>query len=86
MSQAIQSTEQTFTVLAVDSHTGQIRVFHVQARNGMHAFSKVAEDESNSVEFVASMPGHLTESVGLVLPGECVVFSETVREQDDVFA
>lgn len=83
---ASSSNEQTFTVLAVESHTGQIRVFYAQARSGMHAFSKVAQDEPNSLEFVAALPGKLTEADGLVFPGECVVYSETVLEQDDVFS
>ena len=75
-----------FTVIASVANEGTLKVFHVQATDGMHSFSVVAKrDQSESLEFVVSVEGIHTETSSLTLPGEGIVCAETVLDQEDVF-
>lgn len=74
----------SFSVLFVAEETGKIGMRHAQASDGYAAIAAVAK-VMPGVEFVAAVPGKLTEESGLVFPGESLVSSATVLEQPEVF-
>ena len=74
-----------FTVVGYFVESGQTVCHHVMAKNGIHAFCVLAQDEP-LLMMVVAMPGHLTEGAGdLVFPGGGVVDAATILEQPEVF-
>lgn len=74
-----------FTVIGFYEDSGQIFSHHVQAKDGLAAFSTVAQSYP-SAEFVAALPGHLKENANeLFFPGDSLVSAETVIAQPEVF-
>jgi hypothetical protein len=75
-----------FTVISVDSQTGQIYSDHCFAHERNFAFSCVAiMDGREDAEFVCSLDGHLIEGEHIDYAGTAVVSAETVLEQSDIF-
>lgn len=75
-----------FTVVSFSEDTGEIFSDHVEAQSGLSAFREAALTRDNAVTFVVALDGHVVSELdGVTFPGEGLVPSETVLEQDDVF-
>jgi len=75
-----------FTVISVDSISGQIYSDHCLASERNLAFSCVAVlDDRADAEFVCSLDGHLIDGEHVDYAGTSVVCAETVLEQPKVF-
>jgi hypothetical protein len=73
-----------FTVISIDSATGNILSDHVDAPSGINAFAVAGASRDPSVEFVVAIPGHLSED-DITFPGDSVVDNQTVIDQPEVF-
>lgn len=76
-----------FTVISFDDDNKQLNCHHTKAASGLNAFQRVAKECRNrDLAFVAALPGHLKEAQHqITFPGEGLVYSETVIEQNEVF-
>ena len=75
-----------FTVIGLYPETGQIFCDHIEARDDLHAFWLVAESTDAEIDFVACIPGFLTDCNDTIFfPGTAVVSSDTVLEQPEIF-
>lgn len=76
-----------FTVISFDDDNKQIHSHHTMADSGLNAFQRVAQEcPDRDLAFVAALPGHLKEAQHqITFPGEGLVYSETVLEQNEVF-
>lgn len=73
-----------FTVIGYREETGSIFCEHVEAHDDLSAFHVAAKDNEH-ITFVAVVPGHQSEGVGINFPGTGVVDASTVLEQREVF-
>lgn len=73
-----------FTVIGFREDTGSIFCEHVEALNEASAFYVAAKDNEH-ITFVAVVPGHQSEGVGISFPGSGVVDAFVVLEQPEVF-
>lgn len=76
--------QSTYTVISTNERTGKIHSFFVTAKDKTHAFFVAAQNHPN-MEFVVCIEGKRTESDLLGFPGDSLVDSETILEQEDVF-
>ena len=74
-----------YTVIGVYTDSGQIVCHHVKANDGTHAFAVVAASVDGDIDMVVVLEGHQSEGEELTFPGESLVDSQTVLEQQDVF-
>lgn len=76
-----------FTVIGFYADNFQIFCHHVMADDNSNAFAVASADHSDvELQFVVALPGHQFEGDDtLGFPGECLVNSDTVLEQPDVF-
>ena len=83
-----------YTVIALFPDSGQVVSHYTLAKDGYHAFWRVATQQlsnSSNVELVVAIPGFMGEvandlsAIGVTYPGELTVDAQTIREQPEVF-
>lgn len=73
-----------FTVIGFSEDNGGIFCEHVEAHDDLSAF-QVAAKGNEHITFVAVVPGHQNQGVGINFPGPGIVDADTVLEQPEVF-
>lgn len=83
---AVEMGWQEFTIISNDEDDGRFRISYVMAENGYHGFGIVAKQyENTELAFLMALKGHKEDDKDFDFPGEGVVYSPTVLEQNDVF-
>ena len=78
--------EKLFTVLSIDSDTGQNMADFILAKNRQNALAKAARlPDREFVDFICAIDGFQNEGDTIDYAGESLVSGETIIEQEEVF-
>lgn len=78
------SIDMAFTVIGHHASSRELFVEYVNASDALNAFATAAAMHPGA-EFSVAIAGHLEEGKEICFPGESLVDSETILEQEDVF-